>query len=59
MKRYLVFKFQQFYPLGGWFDFRGAFDSLDDAVKDAEAWEESGYAHVVDTETMSIVWGDD
>lgn len=32
MKRYLVFAGQEYYPGGGWMDFRGAFDELQDAL---------------------------
>lgn len=32
MKRYLLFANISYYPQGGWADFRGSFDSIDDAV---------------------------
>ena len=37
MKRYLVFAYDNYYPSGGWNDFRRAFDSLDEARAYAQA----------------------
>lgn len=36
VKRYLLFYGDNYYPSGGWGDFQGDFDSLDDAVEAAE-----------------------
>jgi hypothetical protein len=35
MKQYLVFVFDQFYPLGGWDDFVGSYDSIEEARRAA------------------------
>jgi hypothetical protein len=31
MERYLVFYFEDYYPAGGWNDFKKSFDALDEA----------------------------
>jgi len=33
MKRYAAFKFEQFYPGGGWNDFSGSYDTISEAKK--------------------------
>ncbi len=33
MKRYLVFTGSKYYPSGGWDDFRGTFDTVEEAQK--------------------------
>jgi hypothetical protein len=33
MKRFLVFYGDQYYPAGGWGDFKGEFDTFEEAVK--------------------------
>ncbi len=33
MKRYMLFAYRYYYRLGGWSDFKGAFDSIEEAVK--------------------------
>lgn len=45
-----------YYPCGGWEDFAGAFDSLDEAREKAKV-ERWGYdwSQIVDTETMEEV----
>ena len=56
MKRYLVFSGSDHYPDGGWYDFRGDADTLDEAIDLAHDPKHSGYWwHVVDTETKSQV----
>lgn len=32
MKRYLLFMYDQYYPSGGWGDFKGSFDTLEEAL---------------------------
>ncbi len=61
MKRYLLFCFDDFYPCGGWNDFREAFSTPQDAeaaatVKGARHSEYSGF-QVVDSKTGEIVNG--
>ena len=64
MKRYWLFGGEDYYACGGFHDYRGAFDSVDEAVQDAltrplfykqimrgpVAW-----FHVFDSETQAIV----
>lgn len=56
MKRYLLFTGYDYYPDGGWSDFKESFDSLEEAIA---ASQKSPYYcdwnQVVDTETMEIV----
>lgn len=53
MNRYLVFAGDQYYPQGGWDDFRGSFEDLHEAIDridlNAEWW------HIVDLETGAQV----
>ena len=58
MKRYLGFSGECYYPAGGWDDFKGAFDTLEEAVTGALAFGE-GYElwrQVVDTETGYVIY---
>lgn len=53
MKRFLVFAGSEYYPCGGWEDFVGDYDTVEEAM----AADTSGpgpyrWCHVVDTETM-------
>lgn len=38
MKRYALFAGNQYYPAGGWSDYRGAFDTMDEAREKARAY---------------------
>lgn len=56
-KRYLVFAGYNYYPIGGWEDFYGAFETVEEA-KDALLKEKSYYRewwHIVDLEINQIV----
>lgn len=60
MKRFLVFAGDTYYPMGGWSDFKGSFDSID-AAKDmllSDAAQRRGFdwVEIVDTDTEEIVW---
>lgn len=37
MKRYLVFAYDNYYPGGGWYDFKGAYDTFESAKLEADA----------------------
>jgi hypothetical protein len=54
--RYLVFGCTKYYPLGGWDDFRGSFNTLEDAEEFAEEsknkWD---WIQIVDLYTMERV----
>ena len=54
MNNYLVFSGDQFYPNGGWIDFKRAFDSLDMAMIYL-ATERFDWYQVVDISTLTIV----
>jgi hypothetical protein len=54
-KKYIVFAFDKYYPVGGLEDIADSFDKL----KDAEAYVVTGSRHVseiVDRDTWEIVW---
>lgn len=58
MKRYLLFTSDQYYPSGGWEDFKGGFDTIEaakGAVPDAETCCGYDLGHIVDTETQQII----
>lgn len=50
LKRYLVFEFEQYYPAGGWNDFVGSFDTLEEARKKSD-WD----CQIIDSETSKEV----
>lgn len=53
MERYLLFMFHQYYPEGGFHDFRGSFETPEEAL---DAWDDSNhdYGQIVDLETGDI-----
>lgn len=58
MKRFLLFRGQTYYAAGGWNDFKGSFDTLEEAkatpkVEYCDDWE-----HVIDTVSGNIVHQD-
>lgn len=56
MKRYLVFKFYDYYPGGGWNDFKGSFDSLEEAIQEAKVdRKDYDYCQIVDINDGSVV----
>jgi hypothetical protein len=57
---FILFAGQDYYPGGGWEDFIGMYESLEEA---REAFYKSGYSvikyewgHVVDLENQVVVW---
>ncbi len=54
MKRYLLFAGDSYYPEGGWFDFKGDFDTVVDAIKSI-ALRDYDWYHVVDSTTQKRV----
>lgn len=52
MKRYLVFAGYEYYPRGGWGDFVGSFDDLDEAKACSP---ETDWLEVVDRETSEVI----
>lgn len=64
MKRFLLFAGEDYYPIGGWNDFLGDFDTVAEAKGVGEGYREGSalcWWHVVDTEAAAIVtyYGDD
>ena len=57
MKQYLVFAGSDYYPSGGWKDFKGSFDSIDEAKKFLNTKELRSYDwfEIVDTIKMEVV----
>jgi len=54
MERYVLFGGDQYYPLGGWQDFKGSFGSREAAVREAAGWGWDWW-QVVDLMTGDIV----
>lgn len=54
MNRYLLFTFDGYYPSGGWNDFQGSFDSIEEAVEFMQNLRDD-YAQIADIETNRIV----
>ena len=60
MKRYMLFAYAGYYPSGGWNDFRGSFDSVDEALValkslDREEYSRAEFWHIIDSETLEYV----
>lgn len=54
MKRYLVFKGSDYYPNGGWEDFSGDFDTIEEA-REAATTNRYEWSHIIDTTTKKEV----
>lgn len=63
MKRFLLFVGQAYYPHGGFNDFFGSFDTLEEAVQNAQEPSKYGYchdwAHIIDSEKGVVVYADE
>ncbi len=56
MKRYLVFAFDFYYPIGGWDDFKKDFDTTTEALDYISAnLKEYDDQQIVDTKTKEII----
>lgn len=57
MKRFLLFVGVDHDSVGGWSEFHAAYDSAEDAKRDAETISPSysEWAHIVDLESMEII----
>ena len=51
MKRFLVFSGYDYYPCGGWDDFLGAFDSIEEARAAAAKEAPSNWTQIVDLQS--------
>lgn len=61
LKRFLVFGGSRYYPSGGWEDFKGSFDTLEECTKPKDIdgdiyWTD--WWHIVDTEAGQIIKGE-
>jgi cellobiose phosphorylase len=53
MKRYIVFSGDNYYPIGGWEDFKDSFNTLEEAREYQSNMPD--WFHIVDLQTMEIV----
>ncbi len=53
MKRYLLFAGWNYYPGGGWEDFQGSFETIEDAEN--AMTRENDWHHIVDIQTSEMV----
>ncbi len=54
MKRFLLFAGDQYYPCGGWRDFQGSFDTLEEALAKAADIHHDWF-QIVDSQSGCIV----
>jgi len=54
MKRFLVFYGDNYYPSGGWDDFRGDYDSMQKAERVVRQMGHADWLQIVDTESGSV-----
>lgn len=59
MKRFLLFAGMEYYPNGGWGDFRNSFDTLEEAKREilVEIVQGNDWYQIVDGRTGEIVDG--
>lgn len=57
MKRFLLFRFPEYYPAGGWGDFEAAFDTMQEAHDAALAANQHDDWQVVDLEVLKVISG--
>lgn len=55
LRRYLLFTFYDYYPCGGWGDFDGSFNS----VEEAKEFAKSKNHHIDNIEIIDIVTGEE
>ncbi len=55
MKRYALFAGSHFYPGGGWHDFIGMFETMEDALMKAASMR-ANWKQIVDLQTEEEVW---
>ena len=58
MKRYLVFSGDNYYPCGGWFDFKGSFNTKEEILKFFQKNGWGDWCQVVDSTTGKIITGE-
>ncbi len=55
MKRFVVFKFDQYYPSGGWNDFTGSFDTVEEARASIVERSHFDHAQILDSQEFKVV----
>lgn len=58
MKRYLLFAYPEYYPSGGFKDFRNSFNTIEEAnaeYRKLRITRDVNEAHIVDCETWQII----
>lgn len=55
MKRYLLFSGEQYYPGGGWTDFGGDFDTVEEAMEAAGLSQRYNWAHIADVKLKKVI----
>jgi hypothetical protein len=53
--RYLLFAGCQYYPSGGWDDFKGSFDTIDEAKEQIKILDIEDWWHIVDLDNLERV----
>ena len=58
VKRFVIFRGDAYYPIGGWEDFWAACDSLEECHEHlaTNIVDDYEWAHIVDTDTGEQVW---
>ena len=57
MKKYMLFEGLHYYPSGGFGDFKGTFDTIEEAISFIAPNEHDIYwSHIVETESGQKVW---
>jgi len=60
LKRFLVFTYANYYPGGGWTDFRGSFDTIREAALFlVEYHDDSDNLDIVDLQTGAVIHTDE
>lgn len=54
MKKYMVFAGDAYYPIGGWEDFKGTFDLIEEARERARV-SSGDWFQIVETDTGKVV----
>lgn len=57
MRRFLVFRGSTYYPGGGWDDFYGHYDTLEEAKVASTEGHQDDWDQIIDTETDEKVLG--
>lgn len=52
-KRYLLFAGEYYYPSGGFNDYKGSFDSIEEAISNVMSYHD--WYHIVDLDTLKII----